>query len=141
MRYESTRFVFTRQARPGIRTRLPAIAALLILMALPSDGLDIPFCPLLYFADVPCPACGLTRSMSSFLHFDISKGLSYHPLGGLVLMCLLVVAITNRSTWPDSTFAQKYPMLAKLLDWKLAVGLFVFVWFLRFASGFSFHPY
>lgn len=34
----------------------------------------------------PCPGCGLTRSVVTFLHGDYTRAFLYHPLGPLVLL-------------------------------------------------------
>jgi hypothetical protein len=39
------------------------------------------FCPFLSLSGLPCPFCGLTRSLTSLLDGDISQAIWFHPLG------------------------------------------------------------
>ncbi|NIR69235.1 DUF2752 domain-containing protein [candidate division KSB1 bacterium] len=76
--------------------RLPALLTLSVLAILPTDGFGIVLCPFYRLVDLMCPACGLTRSMSAFLHFEFSKSLGYHPLGSLTVLFLLTVVVGIR---------------------------------------------
>src|SRR3972149_2262823 len=42
------------------------------------------FCPLLTYTGIPCPFCGLTRSLLCLLHGDVAQAFWYHPLGPVV---------------------------------------------------------
>jgi hypothetical protein len=46
-------------------------------------------CPFFYYTGIPCPSCGLTRSLISLSQGDISSSLQYHGFG------LILTAITN----------------------------------------------
>ena len=41
-------------------------------------------CPFLNISGIPCPFCGLTRSLSSFLRGEILESFSYHPFGPIL---------------------------------------------------------
>jgi hypothetical protein len=47
------------------------------------------------FANCECPACGLTRALSSLLHGDISSALNYNLLVTPLFLVLLFVLILN----------------------------------------------
>ncbi len=110
--------------------RLPSLGALAVLFLLPSEGLGILLCPTKWIFHLPCPACGLTRSMSSLLHLEVGKSLAFHPLGGLVLFFLLGCALTNR---PDflSRLVANHPLLSKIISWPVIIALFLIVWIVR----------
>lgn len=37
-------------------------------------------CPLMYFFNIPCPGCGMTRAYLSLLRFDFAAAYEYHSL-------------------------------------------------------------
>ncbi len=47
------------------------------------------------FANCECPACGLTRALSSLLHGDISSALNYNVLVIPLFLVMLFVLILN----------------------------------------------
>lgn len=47
-------------------------------------------CPFRRLTGLPCPSCGLTRSVVAAAHGRLSTAVRYHPLGPLVLLSLLV---------------------------------------------------
>lgn len=121
----------SKNACNSVKYRFPFILAILILALLPSDGIGIILCPFYMVTDLHCPVCGLTRSMSSLIHFEFIKSLSYHPLGSLVLVFLFKMAVTNRSDLQKWVFWKKHPQLNKLMDFKIIAILFLAVWFIR----------
>jgi Protein of unknown function (DUF2752) len=52
-------------------------------------------CPLRTFTGVPCPMCGMTRSVTSVVHFDWVASLRYSP-GGVFLV---LFAVGLLATW------------------------------------------
>ena len=60
---------------------------------------------------IPCPACGITRSVAASARGDLSMSLAYHPAGigiaGIAFAALLIPTQTQRvyfavsSTWGD----------------------------------------
>ncbi len=112
--------------------RVTSGLALLLLFLLPSDGLPLEICLSQIITEVPCPFCGMTRSLSSFLHFEWSKSFAYHPLGMLIGICLLLVFVSGRLPGGDGAgkpgqFIQTY-YYALLIS---AGTLFFVVWLIR----------
>src|SRR5213082_114107 len=60
-----------------------------------------PLCPFRLLTGLPCPGCGLTRSVVSLAHGDLAAALTFHPLGPLLIVGLLGVLIAE--AWPPST--------------------------------------
>jgi len=108
--------------------RFPAIAGIVVLFILPSDGLAISICWFQMIFEFPCPACGLTRSMSSLLHFEYFKSLMYHPLGMVVLCYLFLLLITNRQDFLKTIVQKKSEKLALLFSFKFIALLFIVFW-------------
>ncbi|MEQ8790919.1 MAG: DUF2752 domain-containing protein [Pirellulaceae bacterium] len=61
-----------------------AVVALVLSMFLPSDGLGITVCLFKSLYGLPCPGCGLTRSVTCISHLQFAKAWDYHPFGMLV---------------------------------------------------------
>lgn len=61
------------------------VALLVLAFVLPADGAGIPLCWVKAATGLPCPGCGLTRSVSSLAHLHFWDSLRYHPFGPLVL--------------------------------------------------------
>ena len=51
----------------------------------------IPPCPLLTATGVPCPFCGMTRSVRALLRFDLADSVRFQPLGMLAGLVAIVV--------------------------------------------------
>lgn len=63
--------------RKGIFLDLIILGTISIIFNL----LDIRVCPFFNLFNIPCPGCGLTRSVLSLLKFDIKSSLKYNFLG------------------------------------------------------------
>jgi hypothetical protein len=113
------------------RYRLPSLLAILIIVMMPSDGLGFSVCLFQYLFDFPCPACGLTRSMTSILHFEWVKSFLYHPLGGIVLLYLVLCLVTNQPDYLKSKFVAKYKIWQRIFSPQFLILLFLGVWIAR----------
>lgn len=61
-------------------------------------------CPIKWLTGIPCPMCGMTRSLTALLQGDFGRSMSFHSLGiilfvGLISTFLIVSAelLINRS--------------------------------------------
>lgn len=113
------------------RFRFPALLALVVLAGLPSDGIGVVLCPFYLLTDIPCPACGLTRSMSSLLHLEISKSLQFHPLGSLVLFFLLNCAFTNQPYFRFTNYQLGKIYVGRFFSFNYIISIFITVWLIR----------
>lgn len=77
---------------------LAAWAVLVLGLLLPSRGFPVETCLLYRTTKCPCPACGMTRSVSSFLHGDWMLSWKYHPLGGVFAAGCALMA--SAALWP-----------------------------------------
>jgi len=111
--------------------RFPAILGIMVLFALPSDGLGLSICWFQMIFDLPCPACGLTRSMSSLIHLELYKSLLYHPLSFLVLGYLFVLALTDQPDYLNIKVKKKSGLLASFFSFRFIVMLFLIVWIIK----------
>lgn len=82
-------------------------------------------CPFKLLTGMPCPGCGITKSIIAFYQGDWVKSLHYHVLGPIVpfacLMAIIVLAgewITGK-TWFKKCLSST--MLALVLAWGLGL--------------------
>lgn len=81
---------------PTGRVLAPLFLALSVF--LPTRGLGIDICLMHRLTGLPCPGCGLTRSITSMTHGELSQAAAYHPFGPLIWV--LLVALTLYSMMP-----------------------------------------
>ncbi len=72
-------------------TSAAALAAARILP--PGRPIPLDLCPLHHFTGLPCPTCGLTRSVCLVVRGEWLSSVGMHPAGGLVAGGLVVAAI------------------------------------------------
>lgn len=75
---------------------------LLVAVAVPPSWVERgpPLCLLKAITGLPCPGCGLIRSLVALGHGDLGAALYLHPLGpfvGLVLLVLAMAELVQRS--------------------------------------------
>ena len=66
------------------RMRVSCVIAWIVLIGgliLPTAGAGIAICPSKAVSGVPCPGCGMTRSVTNWMHGDVSEAMRYHPFG------------------------------------------------------------
>lgn len=80
--------------------RLLAPLFLLASVFLPPQGLGFDICLLHRLTGLPCPGCGLTRSITSLTHGNFLQAQAYHPFG--LIIWLMFVALTLYSLMPAS---------------------------------------
>jgi hypothetical protein len=69
-----------------------APAALLVSFVMPPGGVSFTLCGFHRLTGLPCPGCGLTRSLASISHLHLGAALRYHPFG--VVIYALFVGLT-----------------------------------------------
>jgi hypothetical protein len=120
------------QIRKRSSNKILLILLLVILFFIPSDGLGFLTCPLHYFFCIPCPLCGMTRSIVSLLHLELSNCFMYHPLGPFILFIILINIFMKE---PQNTLIKIRSFnktLYHLTSIESFYGLFILVWLLRF---------
>ena len=84
---------------------------------------DQSLCPLKALTGMPCPSCGITKSMVYFYEGNLLKSIEYHILGPTVItfsFFVIVLFLVELRTKKD--YFQKY-----LYHRKLAYGLAIFL--------------
>lgn len=75
------------------------LVGILAALLLPRTGLGLNTCSMLVAFSVPCPGCGLTRSVTNFLQGNFAWSFQYHPFGwgfALLFVALGVMAVLPR---------------------------------------------
>lgn len=52
--------------------------------------LNIRICPFFYIFNIPCPGCGLTRSITFLLKGNINESIKYNILGLPLIVCCII---------------------------------------------------
>ncbi len=89
----------TRRVFPSNESRTEDLMMVLLLTSLlasailydPSRGKTFPVCLFHYWFDLPCPACGMTRSVCAFLKGRWGEAVGFHPLGPFAALLLIGV--------------------------------------------------
>lgn len=96
-------------------------------------------CVFKIMSGVPCPGCGLTRSVVLLMHGDVSGSLFFHPLGVLFVLGAIVLAAVDLLAWWRSQRVGNIPLAPSwLLDriaqtpapW-IVVGALLVLWAIR----------
>jgi Protein of unknown function (DUF2752) len=76
---------------------------------------------------MPCPSCGITRSLITGLHTDFERSHRFHPAGLVILLMLLIQCamrlafLRQRFRWPALDVALSFGMVC-YFAWLLNVG-------------------
>jgi len=91
------------------RTHLRVLSAcgLVLAAAIPPRVLDgtPTICPFRLITGLPCPACGLTRSVVSAMHGDALSSLETHPFGMVAIVVMIALAFGLDHRFPAVTSA------------------------------------
>ncbi len=129
--------IFLTQQKIGdfLKSRYPeifGISLILFYLIITDELLAIPLCPSIIFSGIPCPTCGITRSMWNIFHGNFLTALAFNPLGYLAVFLFsrrLLVLLSKRN------------LLTEILDGRfvnyILAMLFFGIYFSRFLAGIS----
>lgn len=102
-----------------------AVIALVAAFVLPLSSFNVSICIFYNMTGLPCPGCGLTRSLHSFVHLQPLHALQYHPFG--FFGALGAVFFASSAVWraPGLLF-ERYKHHTAVAFGVLAVALIVF---------------
>jgi len=135
------RGVFLRLLSLGLRPATAVPIFFLIGACIPLAWLTSgpSLCPFKLLTGLPCPGCGMTRSVVALLHGDAVTSAYYHPLGVPMVMALVVLAVLDARLWWRSSEPGKPRLPASWLlervmatpaPW-VAIGALTLVWLIR----------
>lgn len=91
-------------------------------------------CLFKYITGIPCPSCGITRSIIFLMHRNIIDAFSMNPLGIVVAVALIVlpVLILSDLLFKRDSFIRCYNYLEKAFTYRWvsipAIFMILFIW-------------
>lgn len=92
----------------------------------------IPPCPMLTATGIPCPFCGMTRSVRSLAQLDMAGSLRYQPFGAIALLCGFVLLLMWAIPKTRTVSAVRVPLVVVVI----AVGV-SWIWNIGFNPTFA----
>jgi hypothetical protein len=115
-----------------IRSRWAPVACLVgltTLALLPLDGFGVPLCAFKFMTGLPCPGCGLTRSLIHLAHGDVGGAAVMNPVGLVLFPVLaalaLLVFIPRARREPLAAWFERRPSAANATTTAVGVMLVV----------------
>lgn len=91
-------------------------------------------CPFLHILHIPCPGCGLTKSIIHFYKGEWGASLHYHWWGGIFVLAAIGMTIfTLYDCWKMKSLTEK--LLNNIRLWQTASILFVLTYIIRQITG------
>ena len=100
------------------------LAACTLFPGSPANG--IIFCPFRLFTGLSCPGCGMTRSCTSAVRFELWESLSFHPIGIPLILGFSVLALWRLAELVRGEAMVLPPRVLKLRELAY-LALFLFV--------------
>jgi hypothetical protein len=133
--------IFLRLLGYGLRPATSIPVALLVGACIPVGWITgaPQLCPFKLILGLPCPGCGMTRSVVTLLHGDLAASAYFHPLGLPLVLFLAVLALVDGWVWWRSSRPGQRSVPASWLPERVmltptpwvAIGLLGAVWLLR----------
>jgi hypothetical protein len=94
---------------------------------------NLQLCALKAFTSIPCPSCGITRSIVEVCHGDVAGALRFHPLGPVLFAALVILVALPilPSSWCRTLGAISFSTKATMI----AVAAILGTWAVRLAVG------
>jgi hypothetical protein len=87
--------------RHAVITRVAIVGGVVALHAVPTHSIATGpvICPFRRFTGLPCPGCGMTRSLSLAAHWHFGEAAHLHPLGPVLYVTLVGLAVALLASW------------------------------------------
>jgi hypothetical protein len=120
--------------RPWLRVAalLLAAAALGLIWLLPLDQFPS-LCTTRRIAGIPCPTCGMGRSLHALLHADVRESFRYHPLGPVFAAAAVLWFAANATV--KTRTGRALPSAAGWTALAAGGALLIAVWLVRLVAG------
>lgn len=86
-----------------------------LALAVFADYSPVSFCAFYGFLGIPCPGCGMTRSIGHLLHFDIKHAVMYHPFSVVLLPLMIIYLLAYFIPPVDQWFDNNRRQIGKAL--------------------------
>lgn len=111
---------------------LLAAAALGLIWLLPLDRWPS-LCTTRRIAGIPCPVCGMGRSLHALLHANVRESFRYHPLGPVFAAVAVLWFIANAAV--KARTGRGLPSAAGWTALAAGGALLIAVWVVRLIAG------
>lgn len=101
-----------------------SLIGLVVATILPGDGLGISICMMQNMTGLPCPGCGLTRSVVHTLHLNLERAFFYNPFGIPVAFGMVYFALSSVLPPLASLYEKTEKWFYRFLN-VFIIGLFV----------------
>ena len=99
------------------------IAPIFLLLMSPDIESEQSFCPFKMLTGMPCPGCGITKSMVFFYKGEWLKSVSYHIFGPVfIFFCVATILLQTTEIFTGKSYFDKW-----IFSKKLAYGLAIFL--------------
>lgn len=84
-----------REVLLGTFSRRLSLVVVFGALLMPPGGVGLDLCWFHAHTGLPCPGCGLTRSLASLAHLELERAWSLHPFGPPLLAALSLIALSG----------------------------------------------
>lgn len=131
-----------REVLLGPFSRRLAMVVMVGALLMPPTGIGLDLCWFHSNTGLPCPGCGITRSLASMAHLDLARAEALHPFGPPLFVVFLLIALSGllgaRGRAPVEAWLDRHDRLVRLL-YRGAVLAFVAFGLIRLGVAIS-HP-
>ena len=106
-----------------------AAVMLVVSFTLPDDGAGIPLCWLDGAVGLPCPGCGLTRSITNISSLRFVEALRFHPFGFPIYalaLGLVAALVSPRLRRRVGAWLDRHDRVAQRLYWTFVTSFVAF---------------
>jgi hypothetical protein len=125
----------------GLRPAVSVPLALVVCACIPISWVTTApsFCPFKVLTGLPCPGCGMTRSVVTLMHGDLATSVYFHPLGIAMVVLAASLALVDAWAWSRSARAGRRRLPSSWLPERVmlspapwvAVAALTVVWLIR----------
>jgi hypothetical protein len=108
-----------------------------------APGIPVFSCPFYSMTSLPCPFCGITRSVAFMVRGDLASSFHAHPLGPLLTLVMLLVIpfsfrtlIISEDRGVEQSRAARTESASRLVLW-IVIGLLIASWIISLARHFG----
>ena len=96
-------------------------------------------CPVMVFWHIPCPGCGITKSVIFLYRGNIPLSIHYHPFGIILVIILIILLILSViDTIKHTHLFDKFINLTRA--WQLLVFIVICLYIRKMALLLTMHP-
>lgn len=96
----------------------------------PNIDQETSICPFLYVFHIPCPGCGLTKSIIHFYKGEWEASIHFHWWGGIfILIATCIIILSAYDYWKKKTYTERLLNNSKL--WQAIAFFYTLTYLIR----------